>query len=56
MDGFAIDIRDDSDLRADLRERGLDFNQITNGDDIATQHGVKGTPIQLLVDATGTVA
>ncbi|MEO7431837.1 MAG: TlpA disulfide reductase family protein, partial [Dokdonella sp.] len=56
LDIYAIDIKDDGDPRAELRERGLDFTLITDGDAIAAQYGVKGTPTLLLVNAQGSVA
>jgi len=55
LDVYAIDIKDDGDPVAELRERGLHFTLVTDGDDIALQYGVKGTPTLLLVDAKGAV-
>jgi thiol-disulfide isomerase/thioredoxin len=56
LDVYAIDIKDDGDPVAELRERGQTFTLIRDGDAIADVYGVKGTPSLLLVDRDGTVA
>jgi thiol-disulfide isomerase/thioredoxin len=55
LDVFAIDIKDDGDPVAELRERGQTFTLVRDGDPIADQYGVKGTPSLLLVDRNGHV-
>jgi len=55
LDVYAIDIKDDGDPVAELRERGQTFTLIRDGDAIADIYGVKGTPSLLLVDRDGTV-
>lgn len=55
LDVYAIDIKDDGDPEAELRERGQTFTLIKDGDAIAELYGVKGTPGLLLVDASGKV-
>lgn len=55
LDVYAIDIKDDGDPVAELRERGQTFTLVRDGDLIADQYGVKGTPSLLLVDARGNV-
>jgi len=57
LDVYAIDIKEDAD--ADpvgvLKKRGLTFTLIKDGDAIAAQYGIKGTPGLLLVDAHGAM-
>lgn len=55
LDVYAIDIKDDGDPVAELRERGQSFTLVRDGDPIADQYGVKGTPSLLLVDRDGNV-
>lgn len=55
LDVYAIDIKDDGDPAAELRERGQTFTLVRDGDLIADQYGVKGTPSLLLIDAKGNV-
>ncbi|MFI4969212.1 MAG: TlpA family protein disulfide reductase [Lysobacterales bacterium] len=55
LDVYAIDIKDDGDPVAELRERHQTFTLVRDGDPIADQYGVKGTPSLLLVDRTGKV-
>lgn len=55
LDVYAIDIKDDGDPAAELRERGQTFTLVLDGDLIAQQYGVKGTPSLLLVDRKGEV-
>jgi cytochrome c biogenesis protein CcmG/thiol:disulfide interchange protein DsbE len=55
LDVYAIDIKDDGDPVAELRERGQTFTLIREGDPIADLYGVKGTPSLLLIDRTGNV-
>ncbi|MEO5627148.1 MAG: TlpA disulfide reductase family protein [Dokdonella sp.] len=55
LDVYAIDIKDDGDPVAELRERGQTFTLVRDGDLIADQYGVQGTPSLLLVDAKGNV-
>ncbi|HEY0231837.1 MAG TPA: TlpA disulfide reductase family protein [Dokdonella sp.] len=56
LDVYAIDINDDGDPVAELKERRQTFTLVRDGDDIATQYGVKGTPALLLIDEHGNVA
>src|SRR5476649_2045658 len=44
LDVYAIDIKDDGDPVATLRARKLSFTLVREGDAIADQYGVKGTP------------
>jgi thiol-disulfide isomerase/thioredoxin len=55
LDVYAIDIKDDGDPVAELRERGQTFTLVRDGDAIADQYGIKGTPGLLLVDRSGTI-
>lgn len=55
LDVYAIDIKDDGDPVAELRERGQTFTVVRDGDAIAEQYGVKGTPGLLLVDVKGNI-
>ena len=56
LDVYAIDIKDDGDPVATLRERKLTFTLIRDGDAIAARYGVKGTPGLFLVDTKGNIA
>ena len=57
LDVYAIDIKedDDADPAAELRARKLSFTLVRNGDPIADQYSVKGTPGLFLVDAQGNI-
>jgi cytochrome c biogenesis protein CcmG, thiol:disulfide interchange protein DsbE len=55
LDVYAIDIKDDGDPVAELAERGQSFTLVRDGDAIADQYGVKGTPGLFLVDAKGVI-
>ena len=55
LDVYAIDIKEDGDPIKTLRERKLGFTLILDGDAIADQYAVKGTPGLFLVDAHGKV-
>ena len=57
LDVYAIDIKedDDADPAAELRARKLSFTLVRNGDAIADQYGVKGTPGLFLVDGHGNI-
>lgn len=57
LDVYAIDIKedDDADPAAELRQRGLTFTLVRDGDKIADQYGVKGTPGLFLVDTQGRI-
>lgn len=55
LDVYAIDINDDGDPVATLRERKQTFTLIRNGDAIADLYGVKGTPGLFLVDTQGRI-
>lgn len=57
LDVYAIDIKEDGekDPVATLRERKLTFTLVRDGDAIAVQYGVKGTPGLFLVDASGEI-
>jgi len=56
LDVYAIDIKEDGDPVATLRKRGITFTLVLDGDPIAAQYGVKGTPGLFLVDARGEIA
>ena len=55
LDVYAIDIKEDGDPVKTLRERKLGFTLILDGDAIADQYAVKGTPGLFLVDASGKI-
>ena len=57
LDVYAIDIKEDDDVdpAAELRARKLSFTLVRNGDAIADQYAVKGTPGLFLVDAQGNI-
>ena len=55
LDVYAIDIKDDGDPVAELRERGQTFTLVRDGDAIADLYGIKGTPGLLLVDRSGAI-
>ena len=55
FDVYAIDIKDDGDPVATLRARKLTFTLVRDGDGIAEQYGVKGTPGLFLVNAQGDI-
>jgi thiol-disulfide isomerase/thioredoxin len=55
LDVYAIDIKDDGDPVAELRERHQTFTLVRDGDAIADQYGIKGTPGLLLVDEHGDI-
>ena len=55
LDVYAIDINDDSDPVAELKERSQTFTLVRDGDAIAARYGIKGTPALLLVDEHGDV-
>ena len=57
LDVYAIDFKDeDGDPAVELKERGNTFTLVRNGDAIAAQYGVKGTPGLFLVDRSGTIS
>ena len=57
LDVYAIDIKeeDDADPAAELRSRDLTFTLVREGDSIADQYSVKGTPGLFLVDVRGNI-
>lgn len=55
LDVYAIDIKEDGDPVKTLRERKLSFTLIVDGDAIADQYSVKGTPGLFLVDTRGKI-
>ncbi|MBS0582770.1 MAG: TlpA family protein disulfide reductase [Proteobacteria bacterium] len=55
LDVYAIDIKEDGDPVKTLRERKLGFTLIVDGDAIADQYAVRGTPGLFLVDTHGKV-
>ncbi|MGA9335999.1 MAG: TlpA disulfide reductase family protein [Rudaea sp.] len=55
LDVYAIDIKDDGDPVAALRERKETFTLIRDGDAIADKYGVKGTPGLFLVSKKGDI-
>ena len=55
LDVYAIDIKEDGDPVKTLRERKLSFTLILDGDAIADQYAVRGTPGLFLVDTQGKV-
>lgn len=55
LDVYAIDIKDDGDPVAALKERHQTFTLVRDGDAIADSYHVKGTPGVFLVDAKGNI-
>jgi cytochrome c biogenesis protein CcmG, thiol:disulfide interchange protein DsbE len=55
LDVYAIDIKEDGDPIATLKKRGQTFTLVLEGDPIADQYHVKGTPGLFLVDAKGVI-
>jgi thiol-disulfide isomerase/thioredoxin len=55
LDVYAIDIKDDGDPVKTLKERKQTFTLILDGDAIADQYHVKGTPGLFLIDAHGDI-
>ncbi len=55
LDVYAIDIKDDGDPVATLNKRKQTFTLVRDGDAIADQYGVKGTPGLFLVNAKGDI-
>src|SRR4051812_25131005 len=55
LDVYAIDIKEDGDPVAVLRERKITFTLVRDGDPIAPLYGVKGTPGLFLVDTHGEI-
>lgn len=55
LDVYAIDIKDDGDPVKTLKERKQTFTLIRDGDSIADQYHVKGTPGVFLVDPHGDI-
>ena len=55
LDVYAIDIKDDGDPVAVLRDRKQTFTLVRDGDPIADLYGVKGTPGLFLVDRHGQI-
>ena len=55
LDVYAIDIKEDGDPVAALRDRKITFTLVRDGDPIAPLYGVKGTPGLFLVDTHGEI-
>ena len=55
LDVYAIDIKEDGDPVAALKERKQTFTLVRDGDVIADLYHVKGTPGLFLVDAKGDI-
>ncbi len=55
LDVYAIDIKEDGDPVATLKKRNQTFTLVRDGDAIADQYNVKGTPGLFLVDAKGNI-
>lgn len=55
LDVYAIDIKDDGDPVAALQQRKQTFTLVRDGDAIADQYGVKGTPGLFLVNKKGDI-
>jgi cytochrome c biogenesis protein CcmG/thiol:disulfide interchange protein DsbE len=55
LDVYAIDIKDDGDPVATLKKRNQTFTLVRDGDAIADQYHVKGTPGLFLVDVKGNI-
>jgi cytochrome c biogenesis protein CcmG, thiol:disulfide interchange protein DsbE len=55
LDVYAIDIKEDGDPVAVLKERKFTFTLVRDGDPIADLYHVKGTPGLFLVDAKGDI-
>ncbi|MGQ0659160.1 MAG: peroxiredoxin family protein [Chromatiales bacterium] len=52
---LAVDIWDDGDTRRYMTEHGLSLDVLLNGDRVAEQWGVRGTPTTVVVGADGTI-
>lgn len=52
---FAVNFRDDGDPAGYIEERGFEFTLIPQGDGIAKQYGMHGTPGLVLVDGNGEI-
>jgi thiol-disulfide isomerase/thioredoxin len=54
---LGISFREDegADPQGVLRERGLRFKTLLNGDDVAQMYGVRGTPTTVFIDRRGRV-
>ncbi len=50
---LAMNIREDADPVAHMRERGFTFTLLPNADPVANRFGVPGTPTTLFVDGEG---
>jgi len=46
---------DGADPQAELSKRGMNFITLINGDNIAKQYGVKGTPTTFFINSSGEV-
>jgi len=55
LDVYAIDIKDDGDPVATLHKRKQTLTLVRDGDAIADQYAVKGTPGLFLIDAHGEI-
>ena len=55
LDVYAIDIKEDGDPVATLRERKITFTLVRDGDAIAELYAVKGTPGLFLIDTHGEI-
>lgn len=53
---YAVNIREDDDPVAFLRRKKLDFVLLLEGDDVATEYGVKGTPGLMVIDGRGYIS
>jgi thiol-disulfide isomerase/thioredoxin len=52
---YALDIWEDGDPVAYMKENGYGFHLLLNGDEVAKTYGVKGTPGLFVVDANRAV-
>jgi len=55
LDVYAIDIKEDGDPVAVMRQRKITFTLVRDGDPIAPLYDVKGTPGLFLVDTHGEI-
>ena len=52
---YAINIRDDGDPVKYLEDNGFDFELLLDGDDVADQYDIKGTPGLVLIDTNDQI-
>ena len=53
---LAVNVFEDDDPVAYMKERGYQFTLLPEGDEVAAEYGVRGTPGLFLVDSEGRIA